>query len=307
MSEITLSSGFTLKPSDSAQLYIKDGWFNEKEVLWPGQKFCLQVKEVILNAKSSFQDIIVFDSTHYGRVLILDGVIQLTERDEHAYQEMIAHIPLFAHACPKRVLIIGAGDGGVLREVCRHACVETIHMCEIDQGVVEVSKEFFSTSTATHFGDNRLTLIFDDAAQFIKTDPRAGNYDVIICDSSDPVGPAESLFEPAFFESMAKVLAPGGVFSTQGECQWLHLDLIKPTLDANRKIFADVKYAFTHIPSYPSGQIGFQIATNDASLDVTQSNGGGSKRPLPEELRFYSPEVHAAAFVLPVFARNALA
>jgi spermidine synthase len=129
-----------MKPSTSASEYIQGGkWFAETEAMWPGQKMCLEVEEVLFNGKSDFQDIIVFKSKTYGTVLILDGVIQLTERDEFAYQEMIAHIPMFACKDPKRVLIIGGGDGGVLREVVKHPTVETIHMCEIDAGVRHIS------------------------------------------------------------------------------------------------------------------------------------------------------------------------
>jgi spermidine synthase len=132
-----------MAPSSSAAEFIQGGkWFAETEAMWPGQKLCLEVDEVVFNGKSKFQDIIVFKSKTYGMVLILDGVIQLTERDEFAYQEMITHIPMFAHGKPKRVLIIGGGDGGVLREVVKHDCVETIHMCEIDEGVSTHSPSF---------------------------------------------------------------------------------------------------------------------------------------------------------------------
>lgn len=129
------SSGLQLTFSDSAKDLIKDGWFAEKEAMWPGQRFCIEVDEVLANGKSDFQDILVFKSKTYGTVLVLDGVIQLTERDEHSYQEMIAHLPLFANKNPKKVLIIGGGDGGVLREVAKHSSVTEIHMCEIDRQV----------------------------------------------------------------------------------------------------------------------------------------------------------------------------
>merc|ERR1719492_467971 len=111
---------------------IKEGWFIEKNSQWPGQANALEVKKVLLSTKTDYQDLLVFESTHWGRVLVLDGVIQLTERDEMSYQEMMAHLPLFAHESPKQVLIIGGGDGGVLREVCKHACVEKVTMREID-------------------------------------------------------------------------------------------------------------------------------------------------------------------------------
>lgn len=124
------------KPSNSVNEYVKDNYFTEKEAMWPGQRLSLKIKEngILENVKSNFQDIIVFESETYGKVLILDGVIQLTERDEHHYQEMF-HMPLFSCTNPKKVLIVGGGDGGVLREVCKHDCIEEIHMCEIDEGV----------------------------------------------------------------------------------------------------------------------------------------------------------------------------
>ena len=155
------------------------------------------------------QDILLFRSSHYGNVLVLDGAIQVSERDEFAYQEMIAHIPLFANKSPRKVLIIGGGDGGVLREVLKHPSVEMAYMVEIDEMVVEVSKHHLSQSTATAFNDPRTTLLFQDAAEFVRTLPDDLRFDCIICDSSDPVGPAASLFTPEFYRNLHNALAPG--------------------------------------------------------------------------------------------------
>lgn len=124
-----------------------------------GQRFSLQVEKVLFHARSAYQDVLLFQSTSYGKVLVLDGVIQATERDEMAYQEMISHLPLFAHPNPRKVLIIGGGDGGVLREVAKHPSIDTIHMCEIDEMVIDVSKEFMSDTLATSYEDPRLTLV----------------------------------------------------------------------------------------------------------------------------------------------------
>lgn len=156
-----------------------------------------------------FQDILLFKSTHYGNVLVLDGCVQVTERDEFAYQEMISHIPLFANSCPRRVLIIGGGDGGVLREVLKHSSVDSVFMVEIDQLVVEVSKHFLYSSTATSFSDPRVTLLFQDAAEFVRTLPADLRFDSIICDSSDPIGPAATLFTSEFYQNLFNALAPG--------------------------------------------------------------------------------------------------
>ena len=202
---------------------IKNGWFYESEVMWPGQAMGLKVEEVLHESRSDFQDILVFRSSTYGTVLVLDGVIQLTG-DEHAYQEMIAHLPLHCHPDPRSVLIVGGGDGGVLREVCRHAGVERITMCEIDAKVCEVSRKYLGTSTATSFGDARLTLVHQDAAEYVKG--KADEYDVVIVDSSDPVGPAETLFTSTFYRALRGAMRPGAIMCNQGECVWLHLDLI---------------------------------------------------------------------------------
>jgi len=163
---------------------------------------------------------LVFNSPHYGNVLALDGCIQVTELDDCGYQEMISHIPMFAaHIAPKRVLIVGGGDGGVLREVLKHSSVEVVHQCEIDQLVVEMSKKFFSTTLATSFNDPRVTMIYEDAVTYCHelndlnskaTTSDKCLYDCIICDSSDPVGPAADLFTPAFYNSMSQLLSPQG-------------------------------------------------------------------------------------------------
>lgn len=134
-------------------------WFSETEALWPGQKFSLQIENVLFHEKSTFQDVLVFQSSTYGKVLVLDGVIQFTERDEFSYQEMITHLPLYSHADPKNVLIVGGGDFGVLREVVKHSSVEKIIMCEIDPMVCDVAKQFFAETVGSPFLDPRVTLV----------------------------------------------------------------------------------------------------------------------------------------------------
>mmetsp|Transcript_2359 Transcript_2359/g.7058 ORF Transcript_2359/g.7058 Transcript_2359/m.7058 type:complete len:288 (+) Transcript_2359:133-996(+) len=277
---------------------IKDGWFHEKGQLWPGQAMSLEVEEVLYEGHSDFQHLVVFRSATYGNVLVLDGVIQVTERDEFAYQEMMSHLPMHLHENPKRVLVVGGGDGGVLREVLKHPSVEEVTLCEIDVQVIEISKQYL-TSMARAYNDIRVNVQIMDGAEYMRR--REKYFDVIITDSSDPVGPAETLFQEPYFEAMRNALTDKGVICSQGECMWLHLDIIKPTLDICRKLFPSVGYAYTCIPTYPSGQIG-QVVCCKQDMDVT--------KPLRactiEGLRYYSSAIHGAAFVLPEFCRKAI-
>ncbi|KAG7339060.1 spermidine synthase [Nitzschia inconspicua] len=280
---------------------IVDGWFHERGVLWPGQAMSLKVTKVLDHFQSDFQDILVFESESHGTVLVLDGVIQVSERDEFSYQEMIAHIPLFAHPNPKKVLVIGGGDGGVLREVARHVGVEEIVECEIDEGVIIASKKYLPT-LAKGYDDPRVTVQIMDGAKFLADNQ--DSFDVIITDSSDPVGPASVLFETPFYNSMYKSLREGGIVCTQGECMWLHLDLIKPLMDSIRQTYSSVEYAYTTLPTYPSGQIGFILATKGRTTCKVPERK--PDETIQEELKYYTPELHQAAFVLPAFCQRAI-
>jgi spermidine synthase len=280
---------------------IVDGWFHERGEFWPGQAMSLKVKKVLEHFQSDFQDILVFESENHGTVLVLDGVIQVTTRDEFSYQEMIAHIPLFTHPNPKKVLVIGGGDGGVLREVARHPGVEEIVECEIDEGVIKVSKQYLP-SLAKGYDDPRVTVKVMDGAKFLADNQ--DTFDVIITDSSDPIGPNSVLFETPFYNSMYKSLRDGGIVCTQGECMWLHLDLIKPLMDSVSKIYSSVEYSYATVPSYPSGQLGFILATKGGKtckVPVRKPDEAVQK-----QLRYYTPEIHQASFVLPAFCHRAI-
>lgn len=281
---------------------IKDGWFMEKGTLWPGQAMSLEVDNVLHHGKTEFQDLLIFKSKTYGNVLVLDGVIQCTERDEHAYQEMIAHLPLFSHAKPENVLVIGGGDGGVLREVLKHPSVKKAVLCEIDQGVIEASKNYFPNMSCS-FQDDRVEVNIMDGAEYMKQ--HQDEYDIIITDSSDPIGPAEILFEKSFYASMYKSLRKGGIVATQGECMWLHMDLIVPLLKSCREIYSTAEYAYTTIPTYPSGQIGFVMCAKSQGTKLRQPDRVPSGE-MQKSLKYYNAEIHSAAFVLPEFAKRAV-
>ncbi|KAK9768587.1 putrescine aminopropyltransferase [Basidiobolus ranarum] len=282
---------------------IKDSWFRENCTLWPGQAMSLEVAEILHHEKSQYQDILVFQSTTYGNVLVLDGVIQATERDEFAYQEMITHLPLNSHPNPQKVLVIGGGDGGVLREVVKHECVEEIVLCEIDEAVIRIAKKYLP-AMAVGFQHPKVKVHIGDGFPYLEE--QVNSFDVIITDSSDPVGPAESLYQAKYYELMKNALRPGGIIATQGECIWLHLPLIKNVLKFSKEIYPTVEYAYTTIPTYPSGQIGFILCSNEEGKNMKKP----TRRWTPEEetklCRYYNAAIHEAAFVLPQFAKQAL-
>ncbi|KMT07280.1 hypothetical protein BVRB_6g149100 [Beta vulgaris subsp. vulgaris] len=289
---------------------IIPGWFSEISPMWPGEAHSLKVEKILFQGKSKYQDVIVFQSSTYGKVLVLDGVIQLTERDECAYQEMITHLPLCSIPNPKKVLVIGGGDGGVLREVARHSSVEHIDICEIDEMVVTVSKDYFP-EVAVGYDDSRVKLHIGDGVAFLK-EAQEGTYDAIIVDSSDPIGPAKELFEKPFFQSIARALRPGGVVCTQAESIWLHMHIIEDIVSNCREIFkGSVNYAWTTVPTYPSGVIGFMLcSTEGPQVDFKHpvnpidkiENTENEARPL----KFYNSELHSAAFCLPSFAKKVI-
>ncbi|KAF1861950.1 hypothetical protein Lal_00026445 [Lupinus albus] len=285
---------------------IIPGWFSEISPMWPGEAHSLKVEKILFEGKSEYQNVMVFQSSTYGKVLVLDGVIQLTERDECAYQEMITHLPLCSIPNPKKVLVIGGGDGGVLREVARHNSVEKIDICEIDKMVVDVSKQFFP-DVAVGYEDKRVTLHIGDGVAFLKAVPQ-GTYDAVIVDSSDPIGPAQELFEKPFFESIARALIPGGVVCTQAESIWLHMHIIEDIVANCRHIFkGSVNYAWTTVPTYPSGMIGFMLcSTEGPSVDFKHPVNPIDSEISAKPLKFYNSELHTAAFCLPSFAKKAI-
>lgn len=283
---------------------IQNGWFSEINKQWPGQALSLEVEEVLFEGKSKYQDIIVFKSASHGKVLVLDGVIQCTESDEFSYQEMITFLPLNSHPCPKKVLIIGGGDGGVIREVIKHPAVESIVLCEIDEKVIEVSKKYLP-KMACGFSSSKLTQFIGDGFEYMKE--HVNEFDVIITDSSDPVGPAESLFQRGYYELMKKALRPDGILCCQGECLWLDLSLIKSMVDFSKDLFPVVNYGFTTIPTYPCGQIGFIMCSKNKDTRFEDPVTVLTESEVEQMgLKYYNAEVHKSAFVLPQFAKKKL-
>ncbi|KAI1439294.1 spermine synthase [Xylaria sp. CBS 124048] len=282
---------------------IQDGWFREVSHLWPGQAMTLKVEKILHHEKSKYQDVLLFKSTDYGTVLVLDNVVQCTERDEFSYQEMITHLGMNSHPDPKKVLVIGGGDGGVLREVVKHECVEEAILCDIDEAVIRLSKQYLP-GMAQGFNHPKVKVHVGDGFKFLEA--YKNTFDVIITDSSDPDGPAESLFQKSYFQLLHDALRPGGIITTQAENQWLHLPLITKLKKECGEVFPVAEYAYTTIPTYPSGQIGFMVCCKEAGRDVRVP----LRKWAPEEeerlCRYYNADIHQASFVLPTFAKKAL-
>lgn len=256
---------------------------------------------MLFEGKSEFQDVKVFKSKAWGTVFTLDGAIQVCDKDEFSYHENLAHIALFSHPNPKHVLIIGGGDGGVMREVLKHDSVEKCTLCDVDKMVPEIAEKYFP-KLAVAFKDPRANVHIGDGFAFLED--KKDCYDVIIVDSSDPEGPASTLFGKEFFTRCKDALHADGNLLTQAECMWIHLDLIVKMKNFIETIgWKTVEYANISMPSYPSGCIGFFVCSK-------RGNCKEPLRPVPEKilptLQYYDETMHRAAFMLPRFMRNAL-
>ncbi|HHV78870.1 MAG TPA: polyamine aminopropyltransferase [Firmicutes bacterium] len=272
-----------------------DVWFTENQ--GPGLRIGCQVKKVLASTKSAYQEIAVYETSSFGRLLALDDVIQTTERDEFAYHEMIVHVPMFVHGHPRRVLIIGGGDGGCVREVLKHPSVQLVKLIEIDPEVTRIAREFLP-GISHSLSDNRVSLEFRNGIEYLReTDEQ---YDVIIVDCTDPVGPAVGLFSDEFYSDAFKALSDDGVFVEQTESPFYNLDLIERVQRDLKKHFPVVGLYLGAVPTYPGGLWSYSIATKGAELP------GDPLIPLTFSGKYYNAYVHRAAFVLPEFVRKRL-
>lgn len=249
----------------------------------------LRVKQVLWREQTPFQELVVVDSEAYGRVLLLNGAIQTTERDEFIYHEMIAHVPLAIHPAPRRVAVIGGGDGGAVREILRHP-VEEVHLVEIDDRVVEASRRFFP-EIAAGLEDSRVTIHHADGIEWAKS---ARDFDVVLVDSTDPVGPAEGLFTADFYRTLAGVLTADGFMVAQSESPFLEPEVVQRVYGGVAGAFAQARLYLAAVPTYPSGLWTFTLGSRSGHLDL-------DPRRIPEGTRYWTPEVHRAAFQLPPF------
>jgi len=271
-------------------------WFTEE--LHPYYRKGIRVKKVLVDEQTQFQHLQIVEAEFFGKTVILDGIIQLTERDNMGYHEMIVHVPMLAVGAPKRVLIVGGGDGGTLQQVLRYESVREVFVCELDQRVVELSREHLAASFGDPWADPRVKLIVRDAFDYLAENP--AQFDVIISDTTDPIGMAERLFSGEFYELVAQSLAPGGAASTQCEQPFFDTDLIKQIYESVKTLVKNPAYYYANIPTYPGGGIGFMYVS-----DVPWENGLNTSYP-PGGNKYLNPEIHKAAFALPEFFRREL-
>ncbi|XP_005091551.1 spermidine synthase [Aplysia californica] len=279
-------------------------WYRELNLNWEGYCQSFQVEEVLHNEKSQYQDVLVFKSKSFGNVLVLDGVVQCTERDEFTYQEMITHIPMNLHPNPQKVLVVGGGDGGVVREVLKYESLKEVVLCEIDEEVINVSKKYLP-DMADCLTNPKVNIQVRDGVQFIREHP--GHFDVIITDAPDPEGVAAALFEKNYYQDLKNGLKPNGVACCQGETPFLDLDLIQKVLSQCKEVFPNVGYAVGHTPTYISGMMGYIVASPDPDLDLTKPLRTLSEKDIEiMKLKYYSSQIHRAAFVLPNYIQKAV-
>lgn len=276
-------------------------WYTEQHT--DSVRFSIQVDHQILSKQSDFQRIDVFQSPEFGKFFTLDGLIMITEKDEFIYHDMIVHIPMAVNPDIKKVLVIGAGDGGTIRELCRYATVEHIDMVEIDEEVVNVCKEHFPSTTVS-LNDPRVNLYFEDGLKFVRS--KKNEYDLIIVDSTDPFGPGEGLFTREFYNNCYTALSETGILVNQHESPY-YANYATSMKRAHRRImekFEIAKVYQAHIPTYPSGHWLFGFASKKfdpiKDLDADRWNALGLKT------RYYNTDLHVGCFALPTYVKELL-
>ncbi|WP_430790124.1 polyamine aminopropyltransferase [Virgibacillus flavescens] len=269
-------------------------WFTEKQTANFG--ITAKINETLASLKTDFQDLQILETEEWGNMLVLDDMVMTTEKDEFVYHEMVAHVPLFTHPNPKRVLVVGGGDGGVIREVLKHKSVEKATLVDIDGKVIEYSKKYLPT-IAGSLNDSRVEVLVDDGFMYIAKSER--EFDVIMVDSTEPVGPAVNLFSQGFYSGISRALKDDGIFVAQTDNPWFKADLIHQVFHDVKEIFPVTKLYTANIPTYPSGLWTFTMGSKiHHPLKVKD------ERFTEIETKYYTPELHFASFALPKFVKD---
>ncbi len=276
-------------------------WYTENQT--ENIKFSARVKETIYSKKSDFQQIDIIDTYELGRVLVIDGWTMITEKDEFIYHEMIVHVPMSVNKDIKNVLVIGAGDGGTVRELTRYKTIEKIDMVEIDEVVVRASQEFLPF-TACKLEDPRVNLYFQDGLEFVKG--KVNGYDLIIVDSTDPIGPGEGLFTKEFYTDCYNALTEKGILVNQGESPYYSNNAreMQRSFSKIREIFPISEAYQYNMPTYASGHWMFGFASK--VLHPIKDFDGAHWNSLGLETKYYNTDLHLGAFALPNYVKKLL-
>ena len=275
------------------------------ETLYDSYGQAFRIDEMLYEVKTDHQHLVIFHNAVFGRVLALDGIVQTTEKDEFIYHEMMTHVPILAHGSVKRVLIVGGGDGGMLREVIRHRRIEQITQVEIDRQVIDMCRTYLPRHSQGAFDDPRVEIVIDDGLEFVKTTP--DRFDVIISDSTDPIGPGEALFKEDFYAQCKRCLTPGGVLVGQNGVAFMQLDEVCATARRLDRVFSDWHFYAASVPTYIGGVMTFAWASDDPALRHVDQAALKSRFDAGHlKTRYYTPEIHAAAFALPAYVLQAI-
>ena len=271
-------------------------WYSELQE--PGVVISLKCKSKLYEQKSDYQYLEVLDTEAYGRMLVLDGAIQTTIKDEFVYHEMISLVPLNTHPNPENVLVVGGGDGGAIREIAKHPKVKSATLVDIDSAVIETSKKYFP-EISSGLSDPKVEVRVEDGIKHIAESK--GKYDIIIVDSTDPVGPAVGLFQKGFYQGIFDALKDDGIFVAQTESPFLTEKLIKSVYKDVESIFPMTKLYLAYVPTYPGGMWSFTMGSKKYDPEAIDTGN------IPQtNTRYYTPAVHKAAFALPVFVQDLL-
>lgn len=266
-------------------------WFTEKQTESFG--ITAKIKQTLHTEQTEFQKLDMVETEEFGNMLILDGMVMTTQKDEFVYHEMVAHIPLFTHPNPENVLVVGGGDGGVIREVLKHPSVKKATLVEIDGKVIEYSKQYLP-EIAGELENPRVEVIVGDG--FMHIAKSENEYDVIMVDSTEPVGPAVNLFTKGFYAGISKALKEDGLFVAQTDNPWFKADLIRNVQRDVKEIFPITKLYIANIPTYPSGMWTFVLGSKKHDPLQVEEN-----RFHDIDTKYYTKDIHKAAFVLPRF------
>jgi spermidine synthase len=274
-------------------------WFFEEENGSAG--FGYRIVEHLHHSKSDFQSIDMFKTAEHGNLLVLDGFVMLTEEHEYLYHEMLVHVPMLSHPRPQRILVVGGGDGGTVRELLNHDCVESIDMVEIDEQVVEVSRKYLP-GCSERLDDPKVRVIIQDAIEFVKQ--AENEYDVVLVDSTDPIGPGEGLFNKSFYQDVQKALKPDGIVTVQSESPFNHKEEVPIIYRKLRSVFPLVKIYLAPVPCYPYGTWSFTYCSK-GNLEP-QIRRPDEALVIEKECKYYNRDIHESTFVLPNFMRELL-